>query len=332
MKCLFVCLFFFSGYGHAQIQLLYFKAASQNNIFILPQKQNESPQEALERYKESISSHPELQIVVSKKQLDFFQLQQVKNYSDFHNRPSVLILANRGYDQTAETKEGSQKRIKNFVAQFKMQNNIFVLPVAASAGLSELETIQFHQLLTENLNGVLALGGADISPELYNEDVIESRDMNLARDSHEIAFLKYWISAKKGFLFGVCRGHQLIAAALGFKLIQHIDLHGDGVWHSHLIYLMKTKLNRFQNLFSKTEIEVNSYHHQAVEYTPNENVQVAARAADGTVESLESNDGLILTTQFHPEFMNTNVSKKIFRMLNSILWGRYHHQCKRIFE
>jgi gamma-glutamyl-gamma-aminobutyrate hydrolase PuuD len=170
-----------------------------------------------------------------------------------------------------------------------------------------------------------------VSPPIYGESAPTREDVNLSRDHFEVSLLKAWISAKKGMLFGVCRGHQLIAAALGFKLKAHIENHGDGTWLTHPIHLIQTTQNRFQKLFGNKSITVNSYHHQAVADYNNPEIEVAARADDGTIEALESKDGLIFTTQFHPEFMKNSISKKFFEMMNSSLFDYHFYQCRRLF-
>lgn len=326
--CFLILIPFFS---FADLGLLVFKSPDQNNLFILPQKKSETAFEALARYKKSISKNSELQQVVSADQLNLLQIEKIETDSFLNEKSALLILANRGYDQTSEKKTGPQLRVQKFAEQFKAQSQLFVLPIAASGGLTHEEETEFHQLLIKNMDGVLALGGADIHPTLYEEDALESKDVNLSRDRFEISFLQYWIKSKKGFLFGVCRGHQLIAVALGFKLKQHIDQHGDGEWTNHPVQLLRTTRQRFLNLFGLEKINVNSYHHQAVEYTLNPDIEVSALAEDGTVEGLESKDGLILTTQFHPEFMSSTVSKKLFRLLNSMLYSKRKPHCKALF-
>lgn len=127
----------------------------------------------------------------------------------------------------------------------------------------------------------------------------------------------------------------MIAVALGFKLIQHKDNHGDGEKVFHSISTLQTKNRLLANAAQSEMIGVNSYHHQAVDPMASqavyEKVEVAALAEDGTIESLESKNGLVWTFQFHPEFMNTQFSNRIFQSLEKRLRpNRKSYLCRRI--
>lgn len=54
------------------------------------------------------------------------------------------------------------------------------------------------------------------------------------------------------------------------------------------------------NIVGKTEMYVNSYHHQAVREIA-DGLRVTATAPDGIIEAVESEDGRILGVQWHPE-------------------------------
>jgi putative glutamine amidotransferase len=53
------------------------------------------------------------------------------------------------------------------------------------------------------------------------------------------------------------------------------------------------------------EVEVNSFHHQAVKRVA-PSLRVNAVSPDGVIEGLESEDGLVLTVQSHPESLATS--------------------------
>jgi putative glutamine amidotransferase len=98
--------------------------------------------------------------------------------------------------------------------------------------------------------GILILhGGADISPSLYGQTVSAHTYAGARpsrRDEMELALLK---EAQKQniFVFGICRGAQLMCAAAGGTLVQDVTNHSD----NHLVH---TSIG--------STFKVNSIHHQ----------------------------------------------------------------------
>lgn len=97
---------------------------------------------------------------------------------------------------------------------------------------------------------LLLWGGADIGTALYNEQ--PNRFVNYKvpsiRDQHEMAMIQEAVRNDIPIL-GICRGAQLLCAAAGGTLMQHIEHHGD----SHEITLHDE---------SQRVIKCNSSHHQ----------------------------------------------------------------------
>ncbi len=325
---------FFSLLTQAQVKIYVLRPTNDHLEYLIPVRDYHKPIDELNEYKNKIRNNPKLSDVFTQKQLEQFlpgQLHEFKNLPS--QKTNVLILANRGYDFDAIQNIEAKNRIQKLKEKIGVDAKIYILPIANSLVLNQSETEFYHKKIGEQFSGVIALGGADINPEIYNEKITTSRDVNPERDFYEIQFLKNWINNKKGFLFGICRGHQLISAALGFKLIQHIENHGDGVWQNHPIKLLRTSSNIMNQIFGKNKnnITVNSYHHQAVIYTPNNYIELAATSIDGTVEALASRDSRIFTTQFHPEFIDNSVSKNIFDYLKLQLNKFKPKSCKNLF-
>ncbi len=88
---------------------------------------------------------------------------------------------------------------------------------------------------TTGLDGVDAFvlwGGVDINPKLYNKQphpfTQENSKQLSRRDEWEWSTLHECV--KRGIpIIGVCRGAQMLCAAAGGTLIQHVDGHGG--WH-----------------------------------------------------------------------------------------------------
>src|SRR3972149_11624347 len=73
----------------------------------------------------------------------------------------------------------------------------------------------------EEFNLVIFSGGEDINPEIYGEKNRYST-YNSLRDKIELYWLEKCIQSSRKIL-GVCRGHQLINAYLGGKLVQDLS-------------------------------------------------------------------------------------------------------------
>ena len=100
-------------------------------------------------------------------------------------------------------------------------------------------------------------------------------------------------------IFGVCLGHQVIAAALGAAVVRATEpVHGRTSMVSHL----ETSLfGGLSNPFRATR-----YHSLIVEEgTLPDSLTVTARTEDGTVMALESPQLRLASVQFHPESILT---------------------------
>lgn len=143
---------------------------------------------------------------------------------------------------------------------------------------------------------VIFSGGEDISPAIYGEKNRYS-SIQPNRDAIEMAVLKHALPLGKKIL-GVCRGHQLVNAGLGGKLVQDIQFEL-GMSHNsnhELEYLNK------ESVVATYFERVNSMHHQGV-ITVGNGLEPTT-FWNGVYESCESDT--IITVQFHPEFMDYN--------------------------
>lgn len=148
--------------------------------------------------------------------------------------------------------------------------------------------------LADRFDGFLFTGGDDVNPTLYGEtDGGLCKGINDERDRFESELLRCVLRTGKPVL-GICRGIQLINAALGGTLIQHLDGHR-GIFH------VITLDSPLAELFGAERVEVNSWHHQAVKAIAPA-LSPAATADDGTVEALVMPGYPYLTAvQWHPE-------------------------------
>ena len=162
-------------------------------------------------------------------------------------------------------------------------------------------------------DGFLVTGGCDLDPVLYNEENIDnlSEGIDPRMDTCDGKVVRYAVEHKKP-LMGICRGIQSINVFMGGSLFQHIPNH-TGIKEGHKAIALE---NDVINL--KGEIEINSYHHQAVkDVAPG--LKVFAKHPDGTIEGLIGENLPIIAVQWHPErLQETNVSKVIFSKFISL--------------
>jgi putative glutamine amidotransferase len=182
-------------------------------------------------------------------------------------------------------------------------------------------TALYHQA-----EGVLCVGGGDISPALYNKQKHPKTQVSEPkRDILELGIIRRAIRDKKPFL-GICRGMQSLAVATGGTLHQHIPDELDKNIHAFrepMIYEEITK-NSFHNItldkkshihriVGKKSILVNSGHHQSVAVC-GQNVQAVAMSKDGIVEIIEHRDPsyFCIGIQSHPEIEESGDLEPIF--------------------
>ncbi len=171
-------------------------------------------------------------------------------------------------------------------------------PVELPPGTPELPSV----------DGLLLPGGWDVDPSLYGEKKdekvgpidpeLDETELRLFREARE----------RELPVLGICRGQQVINVALGGSLVQHLEGHEVREHgRSHLAHTIsvdpESELGRAAR---EHKIRVNSFHHQEVkDLAPG--LQQTARGEDGTVEGVESDDGLIVGVQCHPEELTTDL-------------------------
>jgi microsomal dipeptidase-like Zn-dependent dipeptidase/gamma-glutamyl-gamma-aminobutyrate hydrolase PuuD len=163
--------------------------------------------------------------------------------------------------------------------------------------------------LLDTLDGIVLSGGADIDPGYLGEEPLDCISINPRRDAQELTLVRLAVDRQIPVL-GICRGIQVLAAALGGRLYQDIKTQHDTecIEHSqtiarglpsHDVRLVKDSL--LHRLFGQETLAVNSFHHQAVKEVPT-GFRVTATAPDGIIEGMESIAfRTILGVQWHPE-------------------------------
>lgn len=163
--------------------------------------------------------------------------------------------------------------------------------------------------LLDRLDGIIFSGGGDINPLLLGEEPIkELHSITPERDQQELLLARLAYDRQIPML-GICKGIQVINAALGGTNYQDIYTQMEGVhikhsqdqdrrYPSHQVNITKGSI--LEKLFG-AELAVNSFHHQACK-EPAPALKVTALGCDGVIEAVESNEfKSIMGVQWHPE-------------------------------
>lgn len=169
-------------------------------------------------------------------------------------------------------------------------------------------------------DGLLLPGGADIDPILYGREREEKCGKpNELRDKNEFQIFGTFVETKKPVLC-ICRGFQLLNTVYGGTLYQDIaDIkkcsHSDFLKRAKAVHKVSVaKDTKLYGIFGKSELGVNSLHHQAVENI-GVNLIVSAVSEDGFVEALELKEHpFCIGVQWHPEHMSKKdaLQQKLF--------------------
>jgi putative glutamine amidotransferase len=163
--------------------------------------------------------------------------------------------------------------------------------------------------LLERVDGVCLPGGPDLQPSTYGEEPHPELGPTEPRvDAVELALVR--AADRRGLpILGICRGMQALNVARGGTLHQHLpDVVGDELRHrqtehgSVTTHRVETApRSRVRGALGGPKLEVNSFHHQAVEKLGHD-LAATAWAEDGTIEAVEGpGERFVLGVQWHAE-------------------------------
>lgn len=168
-------------------------------------------------------------------------------------------------------------------------------------------------------NGLLFTGGGDLDPAYFGQaPSARLGTVNPRRDEFEISLARKALACGKAAL-GICRGCQIMNAAAGGSLIQHIesnlchDQKAPRDYPIHDIFIAND--SQLFRILGSEKIKVNSFHHQAVDQA-GEGISLSAYAQDGIAEAIEfKGDSFYLGVQWHPECMTDFSARRLFAAL-----------------
>jgi putative glutamine amidotransferase len=197
-----------------------------------------------------------------------------------------------------------------------------------AAGAEPVDLVPGTKSLPE-VDGLLLPGGWDVDPSFYGE----RRDEKLGETDPELdeTELALFGQAREREIpvLGICRGQQVINVAMGGSLVQHLEGHEvRSLGRSHLAHTIEVDpTSELGQAAGEHKVRVNSLHHQAIKRLAT-GLQQSASGEDGTVEGVESDDGLIVAVQCHPEELTTDLpwARKLFERFVARARGRSHKQ------
>jgi putative glutamine amidotransferase len=168
--------------------------------------------------------------------------------------------------------------------------------------------------LLDRVDGVCLPGGPDVQPSAYGAEPHPELGPTEPRvDAVELALVRA-ADRRKLPILGICRGMQLLNVARGGSLHQHLpDVVGDGITHRQPEHgsvpthrIETAPQSRLRATLGGPSLEVNSFHHQAVQ-TLGKGLVATAWAQDGTIEAIENpSDRFVMGVQWHAEGLVTH--------------------------
>ena len=202
----------------------------------------------------------------------------------------------------------------------------FQRPVALAGGVP-LTLPRFDRDFLEDAldacDGILLGGGRDIDPSFYGQEPSEHLGQTEPRrDVFELELVARALDRGVPIL-GACRGIQVLNVALGGTLVQDVAVRPEWAGHPsdrgwkawkeversslegeeevppHPRHLISVEPgSRLHAALGVEEIEVDSFHHQALDRVA-QDLRVTARAPDGVVEAVElDGDSWVLAVQW----------------------------------
>ena len=185
------------------------------------------------------------------------------------------------------------------------------------------EDPELMKAMADKMDGILFSGGGDVDPAVFGQRATgHLGTVTPRRDAAELTIAKYIIEETDKPVLGICRGIQVINAAMGGSL--HIDLPDAGkLCHSLTMYtrnMVSHTVTIAENThlaaaYGSGEQAVNSFHHQAVDAVAPGFVVTAVSNPDQVIEAMElPGERFVVGVQWHPEeLIARKEAAKLFR-------------------
>jgi putative glutamine amidotransferase len=186
--------------------------------------------------------------------------------------------------------------------------------------------------LLDRFDGICLSGGPDLDPAGYGaEPHPELGPIEPHLDRFELAVARR-ADAREMPILAICRGAQAINVVRGGTLHQHLPEISTEIGHrqkvpgnqtSHAVEIDSE--SRLAATLGATEIDVNSFHHQAIDRV-GAGLRVSASAPDGTIEAVEDPDRpFLIGVQWHAETL-------VHRPYEAALFDNFVDACRDAAE
>lgn len=202
--------------------------------------------------------------------------------------------------------------------------------------LPEVDDDNVIEQMLDVLDGILLAGGGDVNPARYGEKTLPvCGEVDEKRDAFEFKLTAQAMKRNMP-IFGICRGSQVLAAAMGGTLFQDIESqkgipaerHSQKPPYGEAVHMVQFKTGGlFERITGVEKMQANSMHHQAVK-DAGPNLVVEGTAEDGVIEALSAKErDNVFAVQFHPEYLSDHdeAAQKLFNHLVSLAQA-YHRK------
>ena len=159
-------------------------------------------------------------------------------------------------------------------------------------------------------DGLLLSGGKDVEPKLYGQEkMFDFVITDPQRDDLEYKIIKAFVDRKKP-IWGICRGIQILNVYFGGTLTQDIPTQLGGDHSKGVCHPVRIKSDSILGNLYGESMEVNSYHHQALDKLGDGFQAIAWGESNGHTftEAIQHESLPIWSVQWHPERMTGPVT------------------------
>ena len=166
--------------------------------------------------------------------------------------------------------------------------------------------------LLAHLDGLLLAGGGDVNPSRFGEETLPTcGKIEEVRDISELILIDEALKSEMP-IFGICRGVQVLAVALGATLFQDIESqlgipaseHKQEKPYDNPHHVVRFKEGSLLERITGTSVmPTNSMHHQSIK-DAGDKLKIEGITMDGIIEAVSMvGRENVFGVQFHPEFL-----------------------------
>lgn len=319
--------FLFAGSAYAQeMSLFVWQPTPLSPKVLMPLPAGMSKTQAVEAYLKSINADASiLKNLLGYSPLPTNVQGTLTEFVDSEARtePIVGVIANDFSDLHPD----GMRVLWNLRVLKSYKSEGYVIAPASDLFLTVEQRPLFHKAIADTVDVLLSQGGdLNVDPALSGRESISPGKHAPAVDRAEIALIKAVAATKRGIVFGICRGHQVVSIAFhdqrnDYHLLQNIPedvpnnpiTHRSG-WHDIQI---KPFSWLYHAIGGRDKMKVASVHNQATVLTSGNGGPLESIADDGQgdvaiVEASQGKNVDVYTVQFHPEIMFTWFFQKLY--------------------